>query len=112
MKIKFIMPYDIENISNKLVFLRLFIYLSMRDKRERQRHRQRGKKAPCREPDVGLNTGIPGSCPEPKADAQPLSHLGIPVTNFLRKIDNLEYIDYLLQWQTWKSLIRKVISPI
>ena len=36
------------------------------------------KQAPCREPDVGFDLGTPGSCPEPKADAQPLSHPGIP----------------------------------
>ena len=51
----------------------------MRDThRERQRHRQREKQAPCREPDVGLDLGTPGSCPEPKADTQPLHHSGIP----------------------------------
>ena len=61
----------------------LFIYLFMRDtERERQRHRQREKQAPCREPDVGLHTGTPGLCPEPKADAQLLSHLGVPQTYF------------------------------
>ena len=43
----------------------------------RQRHRQREKQAPCRQPDVGLNPGTVGSCPEPKADAQPLSHPGV-----------------------------------
>ena len=32
----------------------------MRDT-ERQRHRQREKQAPCREPDVGLDPGSPGS---------------------------------------------------
>ena len=36
------------------------------------------KQAPCREPDVGLDPGTPGSLPEPKADSQPLSHPGIP----------------------------------
>ena len=46
--------------------------------RERQRHRQREKQAPCREPDVRLDPRTPGSQPEPKADAQPLSHPGIP----------------------------------
>ena len=46
---------------------------------ERQRHRQREKQAPCREPDAGLNPRTPGSRPEPKADAQPLSHPGAPV---------------------------------
>ena len=45
---------------------------------ERQRHRQREKQAPCREPDVGLDPGTPGSYPGPKAGAKPLSHPGIP----------------------------------
>ena len=31
---------------------------------EKQRHRQREKQAPCREPDVGLDPGSPGSHPE------------------------------------------------
>ena len=30
---------------------------------ERQRHRQREKQAPCREPDVGLDLRSPGSGP-------------------------------------------------
>ena len=44
--------------------------------RERGRHRQRGKQAPCGEPDMGLDPRTPGSCPEPKADAQLVSHPG------------------------------------
>ena len=58
------------------LFLKKYvIYLFMRDReRERQRHRQREKQVPCREPDVGLDPGTVGSRPEPKADAQPLSH--------------------------------------
>ena len=36
----------------------------MRDReREGQRHRQREKQALCREPDMGLNPGSPGSGP-------------------------------------------------
>ena len=51
----------------------------MRDtERERQRHSQREKQAPCGAPDVGLDPRTLGSCPEPKTDAQPLSHPGIP----------------------------------
>ena len=53
----------------------------MRDtkrERETQRHRQREKQASYREPDEGLDPGTPGSCPEPKADPQPLSHSGVP----------------------------------
>ena len=51
--------------------------LSRRDT-ERQKHRQREKQAPCKEPNVGLNPGTPGSHPEPKADTQPLSHPDVP----------------------------------
>ena len=54
-----------------------FIYLFMREK-ERQRHRQREKQVPWMEPDAGLDPRTSGSRPEPKADAQPLSHLGAP----------------------------------
>ena len=44
--------------------------------RERERQRQREKQAPC---DVGaLDPEAMGSCPEPKAQAQPLTHPGIP----------------------------------
>ena len=39
--------------------------------------------APCREPNVGLEPRTLGACPEPKADAQPLSHPGIPKTIFI-----------------------------
>ena len=49
----------------------------MRDT-ERQNHRQREKQALCREPDEELDPRTPGSQPEPKADALPLSHPGVP----------------------------------
>ena len=45
----------------------------MRDT-EKQRQRQREKQAFCKEPDLGLDPRTPESLPEPKADAQPLSH--------------------------------------
>ena len=58
----------------------------MRDtQRKRQRHRQREKQAPCKEPDVGLDPGTLGSCPEPKADAQLLSHPGVPLITFFNQ---------------------------
>ena len=52
----------------------------MRDReKKRQRHRQREKQAPrSREPNAGLDPGTPGSRPQPKAGAKPLSHPGIP----------------------------------
>ena len=53
----------------------------MRD-RERGRNRHREEQAPYRGPDVELDPRILGSRPEPKADAQPLSHQGAAV-NFL-----------------------------
>ena len=49
--------------------------------RERQRDRQREKQAPCREPDAGFDPRTPGITPKPKADAQPLSQLGVPTVN-------------------------------
>ena len=50
-----------------------------------ERERQREKQAPCREPDVGLDPGSPGSRPGRKADAQLLSHPGVPKRVFKRK---------------------------
>ena len=51
----------------------------MRDThREKQKHRQREKQAPHREPDAGLYPRTPGSQSEPKAEAQSLSHPGAP----------------------------------
>ena len=42
--------------------LRFYLFIHERD-RETQRHRQREKQALCREPDVGLDLGPPGSHP-------------------------------------------------
>ena len=43
---------------------------------ERQGHRQMEKQALCRAPDAGLYPRTPGSPPELKAGAKPLSHIG------------------------------------
>ena len=66
-------------------FLRFYLFIHERE-RESQRHRQKEKQAPCREPDAGLDPGTPGSCPEPKADAQPLSHPGVPTSQILSQL--------------------------
>ena len=64
----------------------------MRDtERERQRRRLREKQAPSGEPDVGLDPRTPGSRPEPKAYAQPLSHPGAPISLVFNVI--IQYID-------------------
>ncbi|XP_072605208.1 proton-coupled zinc antiporter SLC30A9, mitochondrial isoform X1 [Vulpes vulpes] len=65
--------------------------IEYREKRDRQRHTQKEKQAPCREPDVGLDSGTMGSPPEPKADAQPLSHPGL----FRNQKILREYRDFL-----------------
>ena len=46
--------------------------------RDRGRDREREMQASCREPNMGLDPGTPGSHPELKADAQPLSPPGTP----------------------------------
>ena len=54
----------------------------MRDIEKRGRDLGRGEKqATCRESYAGLDPGTQGSQPEPKADAQPLSHPGLPNIN-------------------------------
>ena len=62
-------------------FKRFYLFIHERH-RERQRHMQREKQTPCGEPDAGLNPRAPGSRPELKADAQPLSHVGAPLVPF------------------------------
>ena len=47
---------------------------------EKQRHRKT-ETAPG-EPDVGLDPRTPGSRPEPKANAQPLSNPGAPILEY------------------------------
>ena len=60
----------------------------MRDTyKKRQRHSQRDKQAPCRDPDVGLNPPNLGSRPEAKAHTQLLSHPGVPETGFLMGLE-------------------------
>ena len=69
------------------IFFEYFIYLFMRGT-DKERGRDIGeteKQSPCREPNVGLNPGIPGSCPEQKADAQPLGHPGILLLSDYKK---------------------------
>ena len=70
----------------------------MRDtKREGgKRHREKEKQAPCREPDVGLHLGSPGSRPGPKADPQPVTHPGVPEMVLYIKQHNLIFFSLFL----------------
>ena len=51
--------------------------------REKHRHRQREKEAPGGEPQ--LHPRILESQPEPKADVQTMSHLGVPKTTDFKR---------------------------
>ena len=62
----------------------------MRD-REKEVETQKEKQALCREPDVGLDPGTLGSCPEPKAGAPLLSPPGAHVLNNLNPLCPLIY---------------------
>ena len=46
--------------------------------RKRQRHWQREKQPPCRDPDAGLDPRTPGSRPGLKAGTKSLTHPGMP----------------------------------
>ena len=48
----------------------------------------REAEAPCREPDAGLDLRTLTSLPEPKADAQPLSHPDAPLLEFTKILHN------------------------
>ena len=72
-----------------LWLLKKNVYLFIHERhRERQRLRQTEKQAPCGESDEELDPRTPGSRPEPKADAQPLSHPRCPHSLTLNR-DNL-----------------------
>ena len=58
---------------SKVFFFGFYLFIH-----ERERHRQREKQAPYKEPNVGLDPGTPGSHPGPKAGAKQLSHPGTP----------------------------------
>ena len=63
-----------------LIYLQiLFYFLRYLFIHEGHRHRRSEQQAPHGEPDAGLHPRTLGSQPEPKADAQPLSHPGAPI---------------------------------
>ena len=79
----------------------------MRDT-ERQRHRQRQRGEAEREvgstqePDAGLDPRSPGSCPRPKADAQPLSHPGVLKGLLLqRELQMSSYKEMPCSYSSW-----------
>ena len=73
---------SLESISyllNWYIFFKDFIYLFMRNRGGGGRDVGRGRSwLHAGKPDVGVDPRTAGSCPEPKADAQLLSHPGVP----------------------------------
>ena len=90
-----------------------FIY-SWETQKERQRHRQSEKQVPWGEPDVGLSPRMSGSGPEPKADAQPLSHPGVPVFYIFWKLFCLHFNFQLLIAYVFILILypRNLINPL
>ena len=72
----------------------------MRDIEREADTQAEGKQAPCREPDVGLDPGTPGSRLGPKAGAKPLSHPGIPLSQeILSKKDVQTFLEKPVETQ-------------
>ena len=70
-------------------FLNFYLFMIVTEReREREVETQAEGEAGSmhREPDVGFDSGSPGSRPGPKTGAKPLRHPGIPLASFLKKI--------------------------
>ena len=66
-------------------FLKIFYLFIHERQTERGRDTGRGRsRLPVVEPDVGLGPRTWKSCPEPKADTQPLSQPGAPISSFFK----------------------------
>ena len=66
--------------------------------RDKKRHRQKEKQAPCRELDAGRDPRTPGSCSGLKAGTKPLSHPGIPTSHFLIVSEDLLVFNQKAAW--------------
>ena len=53
---------EVSEILNSIFFLRFYLFIH-ENEGGGQRHRQREKQAPCKEPDAGLDPGSPGLRP-------------------------------------------------
>ena len=54
--------------------------------------------------------GLPGSCPGPKADTQPLSYPGVPRLSFLNKMQRLKGCKILLLFHV--RVVRGVVEVV
>ena len=75
------------------IFKILFIHM-----RERERHRQGEKQAPCRQPDGGTRSQVSSIRPWAESGAKLLSHLGCPTQKYLIKL-----VTWIPKSQRWKE---------
>ena len=71
------------------LFLKDFIYLFINSEKEGQRHRQREKQAPCREPDAELDPRFPGSHPRLQAAPNCCATGAVQNTSFLINLSTI-----------------------
>ena len=73
----------LSEMTSGFIFLKTF-YLSIHERhREREVETQAvGEAGSLQGAQCGIRSWIPGSCPEPKADIQPLSHTGVSRLHF------------------------------
>ena len=57
----------------------------MKDTKTEAETQAEGEVGSLREPNMGLDSRTPESRPEPKADTQPLSHPGTPLSMFQKQ---------------------------
>ena len=72
---------------------------------------EEGEAGPCREPNVGLDPGTPGSRPRPKADAKPLSHPGIPRKHISNHSSTTISLDLVWQNKNPKAITEHTQPP-
>ena len=70
------------NQPSQTFFVCLFFKILFINSWETQREAEMGETGSMQERDMGLDPRTPRSCPELKADTQPLSHTGVPQTFF------------------------------
>ena len=79
---------------NGLNFLGLHrFYLFIHERQREEETQAEGEAGSMREPDVRLDPGTSGSGPEPKAEAQPLSHSGLRII-LIFKIRSLTILNW------------------
>ena len=86
-------------LSSSTIFLKKILFIHERPREREAETQAEGRARSLQEPDVGLDPGPPRSCPGPKADAQPLSHTGVPLAvQFLSRTGGRCFIRAQVDW--------------